>query len=221
MRRRPFNIASAVSLLLCVAMIALWIRSYWRADEITRRCADYPYSTDDIGETQPVYKNIVVERTVRLDRGSFQFRVRRSCDGQYIVGPSWEFPVGIHYSFESEELFGPGREPTHFGHSFLWNPRAMVDRFGFFIGKGSTSDFGRTRFDVNEIAMPSWILVFITSVLPAWSLSRFVRIRLKRPANLCQFCGYNLTGNTSGTCPECGTPITLLCSSSSEGMVIP
>ena len=22
----------------------------------------------------------------------------------------------------------------------------------------------------------------------------------------CQKCGYNLTGNVSGTCPECGTP---------------
>ncbi len=22
----------------------------------------------------------------------------------------------------------------------------------------------------------------------------------------CQACGYNLTGNTSGICPECGTP---------------
>lgn len=23
----------------------------------------------------------------------------------------------------------------------------------------------------------------------------------------CQACGYNLTGNTSGLCPECGTPL--------------
>jgi hypothetical protein len=25
---------------------------------------------------------------------------------------------------------------------------------------------------------------------------------------LCSSCGYNLTGNTSGVCPECGTPTT-------------
>lgn len=27
------------------------------------------------------------------------------------------------------------------------------------------------------------------------------------PAGACQKCGYSLTGNTSGICPECGTPI--------------
>lgn len=26
-----------------------------------------------------------------------------------------------------------------------------------------------------------------------------------QPAGACQKCGYNLTGNTSGVCPECGT----------------
>jgi hypothetical protein len=32
------------------------------------------------------------------------------------------------------------------------------------------------------------------------------RIRLDDP-KLCQKCRYNLTGNVSGTCPECGTPL--------------
>lgn len=31
----------------------------------------------------------------------------------------------------------------------------------------------------------------------------------KYPAHYCQKCGYNLTGNTSGICPECGTSITV------------
>jgi hypothetical protein len=29
----------------------------------------------------------------------------------------------------------------------------------------------------------------------------------RHPAGHCQRCGYNLTGNTSGICPECGTPV--------------
>ena len=28
--------------------------------------------------------------------------------------------------------------------------------------------------------------------------------RKRRPPGHCQACGYNLTGNMSGTCPECG-----------------
>lgn len=31
--------------------------------------------------------------------------------------------------------------------------------------------------------------------------------RSQRPSGRCPACRYNLTGNTSGTCPECGTPI--------------
>jgi len=38
--------------------------------------------------------------------------------------------------------------------------------------------------------------IFEQSRVPAWSAH-----------DLCLKCGYNLTGNTSGTCPECGTPI--------------
>jgi len=30
---------------------------------------------------------------------------------------------------------------------------------------------------------------------------------LIQSGGLCRGCGYNLTGNTSGVCPECGTPL--------------
>ena len=28
-----------------------------------------------------------------------------------------------------------------------------------------------------------------------------------RAAGRCTYCGYDLTGNVSGVCPECGTPV--------------
>jgi len=31
--------------------------------------------------------------------------------------------------------------------------------------------------------------------------------RRRAPPDACRKCGYNLTGNVSGICPECGTPI--------------
>jgi ribosomal protein L37E len=33
-----------------------------------------------------------------------------------------------------------------------------------------------------------------------------IRARRRRSHGCCQRCGYNLTGNVSGVCPECGTP---------------
>ncbi len=34
-----------------------------------------------------------------------------------------------------------------------------------------------------------------------------IRRLRRRRHNLCVTCGYNLTGNVSGVCPECGEPI--------------
>src|SRR3989442_11894291 len=34
MRRRLFNLLTAVSLLLCISVVTLWVRSYWRYDKI-------------------------------------------------------------------------------------------------------------------------------------------------------------------------------------------
>jgi len=35
MKRRLFTLASATSLVLCLAVVALWVRSYWAADDLT------------------------------------------------------------------------------------------------------------------------------------------------------------------------------------------
>ncbi|HXE54710.1 MAG TPA: hypothetical protein VN541_16935 [Tepidisphaeraceae bacterium] len=57
-----------------------------------------------------------------------------------------------------------------------------------------------------------WPVAFLSLALPAarfgptlWSR---VRAHRRRVANTFVSCGFNLTGNTSGTCPECGTKIT-------------
>ncbi|HNQ24901.1 MAG TPA: hypothetical protein PKK06_17615 [Phycisphaerae bacterium] len=39
---------------------------------------------------------------------------------------------------------------------------------------------------------------------PIWRMIR----RRRRAQGLCMNCAYNLTGNVSGVCPECGEPIT-------------
>src|SRR5262245_56976143 len=42
LHRSAFSLAAAVSLLLCLATIALWVRSYWSGDQITR-IQDHPH----------------------------------------------------------------------------------------------------------------------------------------------------------------------------------
>ena len=51
------------------------------------------------------------------------------------------------------------------------------------------------------VTMPLWI-PFLLLVVPTGILFWLDRGRM--PAHCCQGCGYDLTGNTSGACPECG-----------------
>ncbi len=54
------------------------------------------------------------------------------------------------------------------------------------------------------VHMPLWI-PFAATALPACLLWRLDRRRY--PKGHCRKCGYNLTGNVSGRCPECGEAI--------------
>ncbi len=62
--------------------------------------------------------------------------------------------------------------------------------------------------EVASVFIPLWMLE--VPLLAALGLIWMRRRRSKR--NGCQQCGYNLTGNTSGICPECGTAIIALSS---------
>ena len=53
--------------------------------------------------------------------------------------------------------------------------------------------------------LPLSLLAGLAAALPsAWLL----RVRGRKAIRgVCSICSYNLTGNTSGVCPECGTPV--------------
>ena len=60
------------------------------------------------------------------------------------------------------------------------------------------------------VVLPLWIPVAILAIYPAASLLFRLpgrTMRYRRMHGLCLRCGYDLTGNTSGKCPECATPV--------------
>ncbi len=83
-------------------------------------------------------------------------------------------------------------------------------------------DFLKGRYGISEIhaqlgfrpppgiqsrwfILPLWLLYVLAFVLPASAYVQGpMRHRWRRARGLCAFCGYNLTGNVSGVCPECG-----------------
>jgi hypothetical protein len=52
-----------------------------------------------------------------------------------------------------------------------------------------------------------YVLWFIPSIVSAAVLIWGYRTRPIQPFRACSHCEYNLTGNVSGICPECGTPV--------------
>jgi hypothetical protein len=58
-----------------------------------------------------------------------------------------------------------------------------------------------------RIVVPCWFVLIAALTIPAWSVARWDRRRRRRLAGRCHKCGYDLTGNVSGVCPECGERI--------------
>jgi hypothetical protein len=62
-----------------------------------------------------------------------------------------------------------------------------------------------------RLNMPSLgFLAFTFALSASPPLVHKLRARFRRKEGLCPRCSYDLTGNTSGVCPECGRPISAL-----------
>jgi hypothetical protein len=56
------------------------------------------------------------------------------------------------------------------------------------------------------VEAPSWMVILLTGLYPTVLTVRWFR-RARRLPSECPKCRYDLTGNVSGICPECGTPV--------------
>lgn len=58
-------------------------------------------------------------------------------------------------------------------------------------------------------AVPFWAATLVTGAIPVSAAARWFYRRCRRVQQSAGFCpcGYNLTGNESGKCPECGIPV--------------
>ena len=89
--------------------------------------------------------------------------------------------------------------------------------FGFGQGRYGELGFHVLRFSApaylsdpsllgRQIVLPLWLPALAALVPGSLALRRFVA-RKRRRSGSCPACSYDLTGNVSGVCPECGTAI--------------
>jgi hypothetical protein len=98
----------------------------------------------------------------------------------------------------------PGESPGTPVFSYHWWPAYALpwwpDRFGFSWPAFSTVSGSPSSVFV---MVPCWLLQAVAAIPTAFLWYRDRRF----PRNHCQQCGYDLMGNESGTCPECGEAI--------------
>jgi hypothetical protein len=178
-KRRLFNFAAALSMLLCVATVVLWVRSYRVHDAVAWAEAGALYHT--------------------LDSGWGRIAWKRAEPCPYDLPAQWR-SEGIRISGAQVWLSTPTVLDSN-GHSWM---QPANDEHGKFLIAGPSDIAIPTRWTLVEY----WILLLCTAGLPLAFVGMRVRERLRkhclRRAGYCLTCGYDLRA-TPDRCPECGT----------------
>jgi len=252
MTRRLFTLASLLSLLLCLATAALWVRSYRHTDRVLwgdprpplytmlyseegviaiRRGVIYdpntgkvyclypvtnvlsPFSSLSYQPAVPHVVLVLLTAVVPLAwLGKWITPARRVVRLLLVHGIACYlcvWPVGICFS---RAMFGysyPGaaaRSLTELLLAPLSVPWMLGTMTGIPFGLVDPTPtlFGPPRFATVPVLI-AW-LSYLLCIAAAWIIVARIRRQRPRPPHACAACGYNLTGNASGICPECGAP---------------
>ena len=173
MRRRLLNILTALSLLLCVAVVVLWVRSYSRFE-------------------QAWYARVPFAISINSQQGS--------CKAEWTK--RWP---GLSYGLVTQHKALRPVDRDRGSHYFMRECSVRVGSFGFGRAVHNVGNPGATTPTAFTIVTaPHWGLGLAAAVPPALLLFRWHRRRRRPLAGHCRSCGYDLTGNVSGVCPECG-----------------
>jgi len=213
MRRRLFTFAAAVSLVLCVATVVLWASPRPHQVNWTSQTPSSDYWAGYDGTTLYLWR---ADRVSEADIQAELVAVKSMPETTW-RGDNWRHHLGPDLSWLQRKNVTPGCDGT---------PGTETDGVVFYIARGTISLHDRSeRFGFISFGpLPgSWWCLYVSmwvpfltfALLPAIAarpLFRYARSLIRqwlfRAEGMCIKCGYNLTGNISGICPECGTACT-------------
>lgn len=204
MTGRLRNLASMVSLVLCVATNTFWVRSYFVADHFPAR-----HLLDGRG-------------------GRLQHTVWVSWHGRLIIQRCWISSQLTRFMpiLPTPSIDGVQTDPDLPSRPALDRAEEVaIRRDRRFVGwqpalvfpAGTLSNgigFGRTEAGFIRVpvlrqvgyAVPYWFICALTGLPAALWFRRARRMHLRRVNRLCFVCGYDLRASHN-RCSECGTPI--------------
>jgi hypothetical protein len=190
-RRRVFQTLVVVSLLLSVAIVVLWVRSYSITDQVGRwrRWEERSLFKEECYGIVSQDGAVVIASTTRRWPREF--------------GPGGYGSAGGSQSrsFDRVGWIKDAREWTQYRFRDCYPVWNFVG-IHFDVGLQGSS-YGESTSG-GYLRIPNGFLIAMLLILPSWALVRSVRRKLIARKGCCRVCGYDLRA-TPDRCPECGT----------------
>jgi hypothetical protein len=150
------------------------------------------------------------------------FKSYHAPTGYNLIYTTLEIPGGYRWAWHLRRGMFEAEYHWHMpADSVAWRDREYVSFLGLSVarrggpgGKRKISIHGfvhvppEYRIRGMAVAVPSWMPAVILAPYPILAFVRGPARRWRRRRRgLCVRCGYDLEGNVSGVCPECGTTI--------------
>jgi hypothetical protein len=200
-RRFIINVMCVLSAVFFLVVVVFWVRSYWRDDELRI-------------EHQRAW-------VLQSNWGMFEFRALRGYDignpvqytslppmaGGYLqFGAPRPVSADLRVTFKSSVNATPQPGASQFLVGRYGRQEVSITQSTVTLASGARAHvwqyqglikYGRT------VDIPAWMFALASAILPAISVWRFMRNRVRRTGNICIHCGYDLRA-TPDRCPECG-----------------
>jgi hypothetical protein len=195
MKRFLFATFAALSLLLSIVAVGLWVRSRWIAETYGRETANAPGGPRwgwTLSSSGGLLRSELWRRQIANSAAD------PSASG-YFRGP---FDSSRDDAAERAYLDSLGAV-QFLGFAFA---RYDMDPFGGRSVKPGAPPRPAATQRVWIVHLPDWAIALVSAVLPALYVRGFYRRRRSRREGRCRRCGYDLRASPD-RCPECGAAV--------------
>ena len=199
--RHPVSLVAMLLLLISLAIFVATVRSYWVGATWASGTVQLPRRVED-ARFPAEHFSWYGGRTITLSHGYIQ-----------IISTEFIWIAGEHYDRRRGHQRGGGLQFIDKGLLKRIAPDAShwaVPGIQFASWPFRVDAQGRNVAGFHLIILSTWLLLVLFMIFPLiWIRRRWRRLRAegRLAGKQCVACGYSLSGNTSGVCPECGTAI--------------